>query len=295
MGEEKREPWLLVLMKGQVSNKSAEALGKGPWWLFVVTVFVTSMLSAFPIANDNSLYAFRSANPVNYPGLAKVFDEIKRQKWELSVDRSVLSTGPGVPAQTRVGDWLVVFEPAGGNPETLTQAVGASGTTILKVAFFGKTHLGLIDQQTQKQFDGTWDLLNWFKTSEITSIPTSKLTSMVLAQTATARIPQTTLLTELIMFVQVVLLTFVLGFLLSLSKVHVSGTHLGIKRAAGFLASLKTAGFVALGPALLTAVALSFFPGGSGLSWVAFTLLFGVRIVILYMARFRNKKANSLA
>jgi len=289
MNEAKKEPWLLVLMKGQVSNRAAEALGKGPWWLFVVTVFVTAMLAAFPISNDNSLYAFRSTNPAYYPGLAAVFEEIKTQKWDLAVDKGFLVAGAGVPAQTRVGDWLVVFEPAGGNPQVLADAVGSSGTTVTKIAFFGKTHLGLIDQQTAKQFDGTYEMLTWFKTSEIQNLPTGKLTSMVLNQTALARIPQVTLMTELIMFVQVVLLTVVLGFLLSLSAVHVTGTHLGIKRAAGFLASLRTAGFVALGPALVTALVLSFFPGASGISWVAFTLLFGIRIVLIYMGRFRNK------
>lgn len=289
MNAAKKEPWLLVLMKAQVSNKSAEAMGKGPWWLFVVSVFVTAMLAAFPIANDNSLFAFRSTNPAYYPGLSKVFDEIKKQEWDLSVAKGYLSTGPGVPAQVRVGDWLVIFEPAGGNPGALTEALGSSGTTIQKIAFFGKTHLGLLDPQTERQFDGTYELLSWFKTSEILSIPTPKLTSMVLNQAATARVPQVTLMTELIMFVQVVLLTVVLGFLLSLSAVHVAGTQLGTKRAAGFLASLRTTGFVALGPALLTALVLSFLPGAAGVSWVVFTLLFGGRIVVIYMARFRNK------
>lgn len=290
MNEAKKEPWLLVLMKAQVSNQAAEAMGKGPWWLFVVTVLVTSMLAAFPIANDNSLYAFRSTNPAHYPGLYQVFDEIKRQKWDLSVEKGFLKAGAGVPAQTRVGNWLVVFEPAGGNAQALQEAVGSSGTTIMKVAFFGNTHLGLLDQGTEKQFDGTYELLSWFSTENIQTIPTGKLTSMVLNQAATARVPQMNLMTELIMFVQEVLLTVVLGFLLSLSAVHVAGTNVGVKRAAGFLASLRTAGFVALGPALLVALVLSFIPGASGVSWVAFTLLYGGRVVLIYMARFRNKK-----
>lgn len=288
----KKEPWLLVLMKGQVSNKHAELMGKGPWWLFVLAIFVTSLLAAFPIVNDNSLFAFRSTNPANYPGLYQVFNEIKRQNWPLTIEKGFLKTGAGVPAQTRVGDWLVVFEPAGGSAQALQEAVGSSGTTILKVAFFGNTHLGLIDQSTEKQFDGTYELLSWFSTPNIQTIPTGKLTSMVLNQTATARLPQMNLMTALIMFVQEVLLTVVLGFLLSLSSVHVLGTNVGLKRAAGFLASLRTVGFVALGPALLVALVLSFIPGASGISWVAFTLLYGGRVVVIYMARFRNKPKN---
>ena len=39
-----------------------------------------------------------------------------------------------------------------------------------------------------------------------------------------------------------------------------------------------------------TAILFIHGAGGSGLSWVAFTLLFGARIVFLYMARFRNKE-----
>lgn len=289
----KREPWLLLLVKGQVSNRAAEAMGKGPWWLFVLVVVLNGLLTAFPIANDNNLYAFRSTNPANYPGLYQVFDAFKQQKWSVAVEKGYFTTGEGVPAQTRVGDWLVVFEAAGGNPDVITQAVGSSGTTVQKIAFFGKTHLGLIDQTTQKQFDGSWETLGWFRSPDLQTIPTGKLTTMVLTQTATARLPQTTLITELIMFVQVVMLTVILGFLLSLTKVHVAGTVLGAKRAAGFAASMKTTGFVALGPAFLTALILSFIPGASGVSWVVFTLLFGGRVVLVYMARFRNKNKKA--
>ena len=92
------------------------------------------------------------------------------------------------------------------------------------------------------------------------------------------------------MFIQVVFLTVILGFLLSLSKIQILGTQIGAKRTVGFISSLKTAGFVTLGPALLICVGLSFLPGASGVSWVGFSALFGMRIVLIYMGRFRNKK-----
>lgn len=290
---EKKEPWLVVLMKGQITNKHAELLGKGPWWMFVVVVFLTAMLAASPIASENGRFALESTNPALYPGLDGVFAEIQQKGWELKVDKGFLVTGAGVPSQTRIGDWLVVFEPAGGNSQALQEAVGTSGTTIIKVAFFGRTNLGLIDQETEKQFNGTWDGLPGFQIPERVPTDPAQLTALVLAKTATARIPQTTLMTELFMFVQVTMLTVVLGFLLSLSKVHIRGTFVGQKRAAGFLASLRTAGFIGLGPALLTAVVFSLIPGSSGLAFVTFTLLFGGRIVLIYMARFRNKNRQS--
>ena len=113
--ETKRDPWLLVLMKGQVLNGSAEALGKGPWWLLALVLLATTMLAAFPFVNDKFTTALRSTDPALYPGLEAVFDEILARQWDLAVETSRLTTGPGVPAQARVGDWLVVFEPAAGS------------------------------------------------------------------------------------------------------------------------------------------------------------------------------------
>ena len=50
MNEMKKESWLITLMKGQVLNKSAEAMGRGPWWLFAVTIFATTMLEPADVA-----------------------------------------------------------------------------------------------------------------------------------------------------------------------------------------------------------------------------------------------------
>jgi len=112
-----------------------------------------------------------------------------------------------------------------------------------------------------------------------------------LYSSATGGVTQAYVTVLALMFVQVLSLTIIMGFLLSLSKIMIAGTSLGSsRRGAGFFASLKTTAGVAIGPALLLCVILFSVPGAGGVSWVGFTLLYGARIVFIYMARFRNKK-----
>jgi hypothetical protein len=275
-------------MKGQILNKDAEALGRAPWALFVAVVLVSSILAAFPFVNDKFTSAVRSTNPALYPGLDQVFDEIRTRGWDLEVVKGNLTTGPTVPPQAVLGGWKVVFEPAGGDGQALAQAVG--DLTSRKIAFFGKNHFGLLDQTNDVQFDGTWSKLEGFRSADTAKIPSAKLLPLVLYASATGGLPQTIMTIMLLMFVQVVFLTVVLGFLLSLSKIQILGTQIGAKRTVGFVSSLKTTGLVTLGPGLLICVGLSFIPGASGVSWVGFSALFGMRIVLIYMGRFRNKK-----
>jgi hypothetical protein len=291
MSETKKEPWLLVLLKGQIFNKDAEVLGRGPWVLFGAVVLISAILAAFPFVNDKFTSALRSTNPALYPGLDQVFDEVRTRGWDLEVVQGKLTTGPSVPPQAVLGGWKVVFEPAGGDGQALAQAVG--DLTSRKIAFFGKTSFGLLDQTNNVQFDGTWSKLEGFRSADTVKIPSAKLIPLVLYASATGGLPQTILTILLLMFIQVVFLTVILGFLLSLSKIQILGTQIGAKRTVGFISSLKTTGFVTLGPALLICVGLSFLPGASGVSWVGFSALFGMRIVFIYMGRFRNKKKEA--
>ncbi len=292
MTDAKREPWLLILLKAQFFTKDAEAMGKSPWIMLPLVLVVTALLAAFPFINDKQVNAIRSSDPALYPGLENVFREIGNKKWDLHVEGKTLVTGPGVPAQTRVGKWLVVIEPAGGSQQVLSDAFGSnSGTTQQKIVFFGKVHFGIFDQSTGAQFDGTYEQLGWFGPEALQKIPLRELTVKFLFMAATVGFGQVQAAVSLLMFVQVVFLVFILGFLLSLSRIQVRGLSVNKNRAVGFFSSLRTAGAVSLGPALLCCVALTWIPGAGAISWVVYTLFYGVRIIVLYMARFPNKRS----
>lgn len=292
MIETKREHWLPVLLRSQVSNKEAEKLGTSPWWLFIAVILATTALSAFPLVNDQFKTVIASTNPANYPGLGTVFKKIESEKWLLRIDGGKLSTEGGVPAQVLLGKWLVVFESAGGSPDLLMKTMnGSEGNEARGVVFFGKTHFGIVDQDTKNKFDGTYGNLGGFRTADLSKVPADRMVEIFLYSSATGTVSRNYATVMLLMFVQVVSLVVIMGFLLSLSKVMIAGTSLGTSpRGAGFISSLKTAAGVALGPALLLCILLFPVPGGGAVSWVGFTLLFGGRIVFIYMARFRNKK-----
>ncbi len=292
MVDTKRKPWLFTLMHAQVSNAEAEKLGSSPWWLLVLVILASTTLSAFPLVNDRYKNLIASTNPANYPALSQVFKKIKTENWLLRVENGILLTESPVPAQVQVDKWMVVFEGSGGSSDLLMGTInGPKGDTTRGVVFFGKTHLGIVDQDTKSQFDGTWANLDGFKTADLSKVPLEKMMRIILYSSATGGVTQAYFSVLLLMFAQVVSLILIMGFLLSLSSVKIAGTSLGkSRRGAGFFASLKTAAGAALGPALIICIALFSLSGAGGISWVAFTLLYGARIVFIYMARFRNKK-----
>jgi hypothetical protein len=211
--------------------------------------------------------------------------------WDFKVEKSHLVTGAGVPAQAKLGTWTVVVEPAGGNQQVLAAALGTnSGTSDQKVLYLGSSNFGIIDQSTGRQFDGSYELLGWFTSENLQKLPATKATQQLLFMGATAGLPGVQASVSMLMFVQVVFLVFLLGFLLSLSKMQVRGLGVNPLRAAGFPSSLRTAGAVALGPALLVCLVLWPFPGAGAISWAAFTILYGVRIIVVYTGRFPDKQ-----
>jgi hypothetical protein len=281
-------PWPLRLMRAQVINKDAEALASLPFPLFIALVIISSILLAFPFVNDRFITATTSANPALYPGLQEVFEQLAATGWEFRVDGTGLHTGPGVPATRRFGDWLVIFEPAGGDPAQLAQASGLDAAT--SVVFFGKTHVGMLAQATHRQFDGTWEKLAGFSIRDFDKVPAARLLPIILYASATGGLTGAFLSVNLLMLAQVAMMGVLMGFLLSLTRVHAAGTGLGNLRGVGFIASWKTVTGVAIGPALLLAVLMYAIPGVGGFSWLAFSLIYAVRVVLIYMGRFRNKK-----
>jgi len=271
MNEKNRDPWLLVVLKGQWFRTEALALAAGPWVLWAIVVVLASALTAFPLVNDRFAAALKATEVDRYPGLEAVFQASLDGKWGLAVDQGQLHTAPGAPAQTRVGDWLVVIEPAGGDSQALARAAGLGGTSGGKVAFFGKTRFGLLDRSTQTRFDGAWTKLEGFRSADLARIPLAQILPLVLYAGATgALVPEMYGFWALILG-QLVLLALVVGFALSRAATA----------PGGFWTSVKTAGFQVLGPAVVVALVLSFCPGWGFLSWVVFTLLFGLRVALV--------------
>lgn len=272
------QPWPLTWLVGQVRNREAEALGAWPWGGACLAVVLAATLAAFPFVNDKFTYAVRSTNPALYPGLTGVFEHFQSDHADLKVAQGRLVAGPGVAGVSEASGWTIVVESAGGRVPDPAPA---------RIAFFGERRWSLVTPA--HQFEGTWSKLEGFTTADLNKVPLAKLQPMLLFASATGDLVPTMAATWMLMFVQVVFLTVVLGFLLSLSKVQIAGTTLGARRGVGFAASLRTTAFLTVGPGLVVAVALSFFSGASALSWVVYTLLIGLRIVVLYMGRFNAK------
>ena len=249
MEEEKRNSWLLLLIKGQFDNKAAQTLGQGPWWLLVVVLLFTVVFAAIPAVNDGFTAARNSAEVARYPGLAEALDQIPAQGWNFTVVHGQLTTAQGVPAQAVLGGWTFVFESPGGN---LAEAALAGH----KVSYFGASEWLLRDEKGVVLFSGTWDKLSGFQASDLVKNPAAKLLPLLLYASAAGSAVQGMFTSFALMAALVLALTALLGL----------------------LGSVRTAGFLSLAPALVTLASIAFLQGVGWMSWFAFPLVFGARM-----------------
>jgi hypothetical protein len=279
---------LLTVFRAQVSSRDADLAGKISWPAFVAIIIMVTFITAFPFVNDRFTTAFRATNPDLYPGIYQVFRGVAAQPWQLEIKGGELSASADVPATTRMGDWTVVFEPAGMTMEAFMASDAAAQEE--RVVFFGKKNFAIANLKTGDNLNGGYTSLNGFRSEDLRKGDPDKITRYFIYAVSTGGVAFTFVMTTFLMLFQDVFLVILLGFLLSLSKISVGGASVGSRRGAGFAASVKTTCVVSLGPALLTSVIAMMIPGASMFVWIGFSLLFGMRVVFVYMARFRNKK-----
>lgn len=279
---------LLTVFRAQLNNADADRAGKISWVAFVAIIVIVTFITAFPFVNDRFTEAFKSTNPDRYPGVYEVFRGVASQPWQLSIANGELSVSADVPPKASIGDWTVLFEPAGMTMEAFMASPEAEKAN--KVVFFGKKNFAIAVLKDGANLGGGYTSLNGFKSEDLRKGDPEKIARYFIYAVATGGVGLTWAMITILMLFQDVFLVILLGFLLSLSKISIGGASVGQRRGAGFAASVKTTCVVSLGPALLTSVIAMLIPGLGMFVWIGFSLLFGMRVVFVYMGRFRNKK-----
>lgn len=241
-------------------------------------------MTAFPFVYGRFTKAWDGGQAIHYPGLGTAWQAAVRQGGEFQFEKGTVVLSGTPPTALSAGAWTVVFDPK-------TEMKSSPDHPYLK--FAGER---VIVECGNYHVDGPARVFEGLKASELKllSDDREKFASFVrgsLFALATAESPGAFTSVIGLMFLQNLLFMSVLGLLLAASGLPIAGSEPGSQRKVGFWASVKTVAAISLGPAFLTALIGLINPDwGVMIGMMAYSLLLGIRVILVYMARFRNKK-----
>ncbi len=274
---------LVTLASSWWSNKAAERCAGLPWALALGVFLASSLAIALPFGAGRWREARDSAALAHYPGLGAAFMAAAETGGEFAVRGGAFMADPEAPREFEANGWRVSLGAEGGPaPE--------SGKTL----WFGADRFVLSNPDTGYALASDWLPFegldaSLFRRASEDRMAMAELIGGMLYTAAFAGMGSAILTVGLLMLVQNLFFVTILGLFLSLSALrkglrpHGTGTRIeplkGIKIAACALA----------GPAFLVGLLGLLLPAlNAALLWLAYSLLGGIRIVLVYITRYRS-------
>lgn len=274
---------LVTLASSWWSNKAAERCAGLPWALALGVFLASSLAIALPFGSGRWREAKDSADLAHYPGLGAAFLAIAEAGGEFAVRGGSFVADPAAPLEFERNGWRVWLGAEGG-------PASESG----KALWFGADRFAVSNPDTGYALASDWLPFEGldaalFRRASQDRLAMAELIGGMLYTAAFAGMGSAILTVGLLMLVQNLFFITILGLFLSLSALrkglrpHGTGARIeplkGIKIAAGALS----------GPAFLVGIIGLLLPAlNAALLWLAYSLLGGIRIVLVYIARYRS-------
>lgn len=276
----------ILIVRSWFSNKSAEDCGRRlSWATALLCVLLSGAASAFPFSLGRYSEALTLGQSSRWPGMAGAFLELAARGGDFSVREGVFHPDPGSPSELSAAGWRIILD---GGPAWTAVPEG-------RVLRFGKTRVTASLAEKRSLLDGPATVLEGLTGGSLRELARDreKFTIFVkgfLQALASAEAPGAILAASGLMLLQTAAFILVLGSFLALSAIGLGGRVASGPRAAGFAASVKVVAAVSVGPALLAAGVGALLPGaGPAFAWLGLSLLLGIRVVFVYMGRFKDK------
>lgn len=276
------DSWARTLFRAQYRNTAAEAAGSLSWPLMVGVILLATLMTAFPFMYSRWTNTWNASDIAGYPGLGKVWLALADE--EFSIRNGVVETGSKGPRTFEIEDWTILLG-------TMPREEPKSKTLVLS-----GTRLAVRGFTPDAITNGPALVLEGLDNAGLKKLSQNRtaLTEFIrgsLFMANSAEVPSAFLTILALTLFQVTFFASILGLFLSLSALPIPGSLPQGARASGPLSSIKTAAAVTLGPAFLAALAGLVFPAwGTTLGWLGFTMVYAIRVVFIYMARFKNRK-----
>ena len=272
----------ISLVKGQFINRDAEDCGKFPGAVSVLLLILSSLMMAFPFMYSRYAESVSRGQAEHYPGLGAAWLALAGEGGDFHIENGTFIPDPKAPKALNFAGWTIFLD---GIPSKEVKApflAFVKGRVLIHSGDFGvNAPLSVLNgingpalQKLSHNFDG------------FTTFVKGSLFSL-----STAEVPGAFIQIIGLMFLQNFIFVLVLGMFLAMSGLRIAYQTPGARRAVGYWSSLKTVAALTLGPALAAALVGGFFPTwGIAIVMMVYSLLLGVRVIVVYMGRFKNKK-----
>lgn len=257
-------------------------------WFLILAIFVASSIAiSLPFGANRWREAEVASKTSQYPGLGTAFEALAKTDFSFTVTKGMVQTLPDAKSRTlEVGSWHILVSSITDAPE---QAVTDSRNVLQLgpdrfMVRNGKTGIQISSPLTA--FEGfSSDILK--KAAENRRI-LSDLIEGLLFTTVFSSIPSIMVTLGLLMLIQNLAFVVILGIMLSFA---VYRKKLGEDGGPAIrpLEGIKMATAIMAGPAFLIGLVGLFMPAFKApFLWLAYSLLAGIRVIVLYTSRYRS-------
>ena len=277
-----------LVAKSWFRNAEAEECGKSlGWGGAALCLALAAAMVAFPLSLSRYREASAMADPSRWSGIGAAFLEAAAKGGNFRIEGGRFIPDQAMPREASVQDWRIILD--GG--EVWNRVPPG------KVLRFGRERITASDGVTKSLLDAPESVLEGVNGADLRELSRDRTAFTIfikgfLSAAASAEAPGAILGASLLTLLQAGLFTLVLGFLLSLSRLKIGGSEPSDRRALGFAASLRSVAALSTGAGLLAAIVGSVLPRvGPLFAWLIFALAFGVRTIMVYIGRFKAKRA----
>ena len=277
------QPALATAAASWVSNKAAERTGRLSWPLAAAFFLASAAAAALPFAAGRWRESAFLADIQNYDGLGAAFMAMAEHGNSWSVAGGALSTKGSGPAVFEAGAWATVVGQAG-------SPAPDSG----KVLWFGSDRLVISNPESGAAIASSWEPFEGLSSDTVATAADdyrdmADLIGGIIHTAVYAGLPSAVLTLTLLMLVQNLFFVAIMGVFLSLAELRRQPGFSETKAKPAPLAGIKTSVFLCAGPAFLAGlVGLAVPAVPAPMAWLAYSLLAGLRVVLLYMSRYRQ-------
>ncbi|MBN1242736.1 MAG: hypothetical protein JXA15_08520 [Spirochaetales bacterium] len=272
---------LSTVGKSWFSNQAAEECANLPWLLVAALLLASTLALALPFAAGRWREAREFSASSGYPGLGSAFLALARQGGEWRVGDGALLRASGGPDRIEAAGWTILFgEIPEGRPVQATLALAPEAISV-----YHPSNDWLL-RTSWAPFEGLDS--DALRAAAADRAQMAALVEGVLWTAAAARLPADLVMLVALFAVQFLFFVLVLGLFLSLSALRRKPADDGTRERPKPLAAFKVTAAVLSGPAFLAGLAgLAFSGFAAPLILIGFSLLAGVRVVLVYAARYR--------
>jgi len=256
-------------------------------WLFIIILFLSSSIAiSLPFGANRWREAVTASQTTQYPGLGYAFEALAQTPFSFTIAKGSLELTPPAPETLTAKDWIIELGYNRDHSADTQRVLQISTSTLL----IRNGSTGTQVSSSLQPFNGLSS--DTIKRAAENRRTLSQLIEGVLYTAAFSSIPSILLTLGLLMLVQNLAFVVILGMMLSFAVYgKAPGNQSSVKLKP--LEGIKMAAAIMAGPAFLIGLVGLFIPAFKApFLWLAYSLLAGIRVIMLYTSRYRSARAS---